>query len=145
MTYKTNIYVDNLQIDLISSQKLVSLNGFFTKDVVKVVLLEKDYKSVDMAFRFNVVFMDRATDCCHQAPLTVLTAYSNLLCSPLFDKSRSKDVNEYCAQIENYFGVLKDSGKHLFEYLEYENLYTLKSHALNHVTKEVDDLKTFLS
>lgn len=89
-------------------------------------------------FPFIAAFIDKATGCCHQAPLTTAhAAYVNLLGTPFFTIRKAKDVKYYPAEIENYFEIVRDSGMHLFWYVNEKNLFTLKFHALNHVTKDV--------
>lgn len=64
------------------------------QDGLKDMLDIKEYKAVYMLFSFIAVLIDRGTGCAEQAPLTTVhTAFSNLLCSFLFNKTvASEDI-----------------------------------------------------
>lgn len=69
----------------------------FLKTVLKK--LGKDYKSVDVVFSPIDDFIDQATGWWPLAPLpTVQTAYCSPLCRLILNKSRAKDVKEWCAR-----------------------------------------------
>lgn len=99
---------------------------------------EKKLKYVAMVHPYIAVTIDKATGCCHTAPLpTTQAANFNVLCHLFFEKSMAKDVFGTVQKLKPCWDV-KNSAQHLFEIPEYENLHTLKFHAPNHVREDMN-------
>lgn len=73
-----------------------------------------------------------------QTPLTTVhTAYSNLLCSLMFDEAAAVDTSGYRSETENYIKGLKQTANELFGTLDDENLLSLNFHLLDHDVENV--------
>lgn len=99
----------------------------------------KDYRSVDMLFPFVTGFIDQATGCTKEAPLTRVHSSCCMLVRKLMGRyglcrSEKREIEGLHMEEEEFRGLVVNIFKDQFGF----RLYTLKFHLLVYI---VEDLK----